>query len=188
MRSLGKIFEWTVLVLAVLVIVIAVMRFNLTALRKPGPLETRVSNLAKRFVIGRASRQGTPPRPLDTKASAEKGGTHYGFDCSVCHADDGRAQRSPGQWIYPRAADLTGKQVQSYSDEELFWIIQNGIRFTGMPAFGEVETPDHVWDLVNYVRTLPAQKSADSRRVKEEEAPIRNAGEYVFVTTKAKVP
>ena len=57
--------------------------------------------------------------------------------------------------MYPRPADLTSKQVQSYSDQELFWIIQNGIRFTGMPAFGKVESPDHIWDMVNYVRTLP---------------------------------
>ncbi len=145
----------TILVLAVVLIVIALMRFNLTALQDPGPLETSVSNRAKRFFIRRASRQGIPPRPLDTKTSVENGGTHYGLDCSVCHADDGRAQRAPGQWMYPRAADLTSKQVQSYSDQELFWIIQNGIRFTGMPAFGKVETPDHIWDLVNYVRTLP---------------------------------
>jgi mono/diheme cytochrome c family protein len=62
--------------------------------------------------------------------------------------------------MYPRAADLTSKQVQSYSDQELFWIINNGIRFTGMPGFGKLETLDHIWDLVNYVRTLPG----DSRK------------------------
>ena len=62
--------------------------------------------------------------------------------------------------MYPRAADLTSKQVQSYSDRELFWIINNGIRFTGMPGFGKLETPDHFWGLVNYVWTLPG----DSRK------------------------
>ena len=146
---------WTILVLVVVLIVISLMRFNLTALHPPGPTETRLANLSKRYLIYRASRHGIPPRPQDTKASIERGGSHYGLDCGVCHADDGRAQRSPGQWMYPRASDLTSKQVQSYSDQELFWIIQNGIRFTGMPAFGNVESPDHVWDLVNYVRTLP---------------------------------
>jgi mono/diheme cytochrome c family protein len=156
---------WTILVLAVVLIVITLMRFNLTALPEPGHFETRVANLAKRFVIRRASRQRVPARPVDTKASVDRGGTHYGLDCSICHADDGRAQRSPGQWMYPRASDLTSKQVQSYSDQELFWIIQNGIRFTGMPAFGDVETPDHIWDLVNYVRTLPSQlRSENSTR------------------------
>jgi hypothetical protein len=44
-----------------------------------------------------------------------------------------------------RATDLTSKQVQSYSDQELFWIINNGIKFTGMPGFGKVESPDHIW-------------------------------------------
>ena len=148
---------WAIVVLAVAPIGIALMRFNLTALHEPGPAETRLANMSKRYLIYRASRHGMPPRPQDTKASIERGGSHYGLDCGVCHADDGRAQRPPGNWMYPRASDLTSKQVQSYSDEELFWIIQNGIRFTGMPAFGDVETPDHVWDLVNYVRTLPGE-------------------------------
>jgi mono/diheme cytochrome c family protein len=156
---------WAISVLVVVLIVIALMRFNLTALREPVPTETRLANLSKRYFIYRASRHGIPPRPHDTKASIERGGSHYGLDCSVCHADDGRSQRPLGQWMYPRASDLTSKQVQSYSDQELFWIIQNGIRFTGMPAFGSVETPDHVWDLVNYVRTLPGDsQKGDSTR------------------------
>lgn len=150
---------WAIVVLAVVLIGMALMRFNLTALHEPGPTETRLANLSKRYFVYRASRHGIPPRPQDTKASIERGGSHYGLDCGICHADDGLAQRAPGQWMYPRASDLTSKQVQSYSDQELYWIIQNGIRFTGMPAFGEVETPDRVWDLVNYVRTLPGEST-----------------------------
>ena len=153
------------LVPVVVLIVIVLTRFNLTALPEPGPAETRLANLSKRYFIHRVSRHGIPSPPQDTKASIERGGSHYGLDCSVCHADDGRSQRPLGQWMYPRASDLTSKQVQSYSDQELFWIIQNGIRFTGMPAFGSVETPDHVWDLVNYVRTLPGDsQKGDSTR------------------------
>jgi mono/diheme cytochrome c family protein len=146
---------WTMLVLGVVLIVVGLTHFSLTALPEPGPLETRIANQAKQLVIRRASRQGIPPRPLDTNASVETGGTHYGLDCSICHGVDGRAQTPSGRWMYPRATDLTSEQVQSYSDQELFWIIKNGIRFTGMPAFGKMETPDHIWGLVNYVRTLP---------------------------------
>jgi len=57
--------------------------------------------------------------------------------------------------MYPRAADLTSRDTQSYTDQELFWIIKNGIRLSGMPAFGKVEPDEHIWDLVFYVRTLP---------------------------------
>jgi mono/diheme cytochrome c family protein len=142
----------------VLLIGIGLMQFKLTALQEPRALETRIANQAKRFIIRRASSHGMPPRPADTTASREAGATHYGLDCNICHGVDGHAQTAPGRWMYPRATDLTSKEVQSYSDQELFWIIENGIRFTGMPAFGEVETADNIWGLVNYVRTLPSTK------------------------------
>jgi mono/diheme cytochrome c family protein len=137
-----------------------VRHFSLTALQEPGPLETRMVNLAKHSVIRLASRHEIPPSPVDTRASLAAGGTHYSLDCGICHGIDGQSQTPSGRWMYPRAADLTSKQVQSYSDQELFWIINNGIRFTGMPGFGKMETPERIWGLVNYVRTL----SGDSRK------------------------
>jgi len=103
-----------------------------------------------------ASRHASPSPPANTTGSVEAGGRHYGLECTTCHGVDGRAQTPLGRWMYPRAADLTSKRVQSYSDQELFWIINNGIRFTGMPGYGKVETPDHIWDLVNYLRILSA--------------------------------
>ena len=142
------------LAVVLIVIAIALMRFNVTALREPGRVETAVANWNLRFLVRRASRQGIPQRPADTKASVASGSTLYSSECSLCHGSDGRTPTPTGRWMYPRAADLTSEQVQSYSDQELFWIIQNGIRFTGMPAFGKVETGDNIWNLVNYVRTL----------------------------------
>ena len=132
---------WTVLALAAVLIAVTLMQFNLSAQQEPGRVETAIGNRAKRFLIRRASRHGIPPRPVDKKNSIENGTTQYGLECTICHADDGRGQREPGQWQYPCAADLASKRVQSYSDEELFWIIQNGIRYTGMPSFAKVETP-----------------------------------------------
>jgi mono/diheme cytochrome c family protein len=150
---------WTIVVSGVVLIGIGLMHFSLTALQEPGPLETRIANLAKHSVIRLASRHGIPPPPpVDTRAGVDAGGTHFGLDCGICHGVDGRAKTPAGQWMYPRAADLTSKRVQSYSDQELFWIIKNGIRFTGMPAFGKVETADNIWGLVKYVRTLPSTK------------------------------
>jgi hypothetical protein len=149
---------WTMLASGVVLIGVGIMEFRLTALQEPGPLETRVANLAKHFVIRLANREGVPPRPVDTKASIETGVTHYGLDCGICHGTDGRAQTPSGRWMYPRATDLTSNEVQSYSDRELFWIIKNGIRFTGMPAYGKMETADNIWGLVNYVRMLPSTK------------------------------
>ena len=58
-----------------------------------------------------------------------------------------------------RAADLTSAEVQGYSNRELFWSVKNGIRISGMPAFGSVETDLNIWSLVHYLRTLPEQSN-----------------------------
>jgi len=62
--------------------------------------------------------------------------------------------------MFPRAANLTSSQVQRFSDQELFWIVKNGIRLSGMPAFAKVETDEHIVSLVEYLRTLPHGDSA----------------------------
>jgi len=145
---------WTIVPFGAGLIGIGLMHLNLTALQEPAPLETAIANLAKHALVALASRRGIPPAPVDTATSIQAGLIHHSLDCGICHGVDGRAQTPSGKWMYPRAADLTSKRVQSYSDQELFWIINNGIRFTGMPGFGKVETPDHIWGLVKYMRML----------------------------------
>lgn len=167
----------TILVILGVLIVIGVMRFSFTALPQPGVLETRVANLAKGCFIKRASGHGIPQPPRDKETSIEIGSAEYGSNCSVCHATNGRSQGTPGQWMYPRASDLTSKRVQSYSDQELYWIVQNGIRYTGMPAFGRVETPDHIWGLVNYVRTLANDSGKDNSSASSTKQKIPRATE-----------
>ena len=60
--------------------------------------------------------------------------------------------------MYPRAADLTSAAVRSYSDEELFWILKNGIRLSGMPAFGKLESDEHLWNMVDHLHALQTTK------------------------------
>ena len=129
-------------------------QIKLDSLQEPGRFETAVATGAKRFLIGWSSREGIPPAPTNLPASVEEGDKRYATDCSMCHGADGHTPTDTGRWMYPRAADLTGPEVQGYSDRELFWIIKNGIRLSGMPAFGRVESDEHIWNLVHYVRTL----------------------------------
>jgi mono/diheme cytochrome c family protein len=57
--------------------------------------------------------------------------------------------------MLPQAVALDSPGVQGYSDRELFSVIREGIRFTGMPGFAGTETNDQIWDLVDYLRSLP---------------------------------
>jgi mono/diheme cytochrome c family protein len=140
---------------------LAVSRITLSALPEPGRTETRLATRAKHFLIARASRDIVPPVPGDLQAILVEGDKVFGTDCSPCHGYSGRKPTDAGRWMYPRAADLGSKEAQSYSDRELFWIVKNGIRLSGMPAFGRVESDHTIWDLVHFVRTLPSKPGPD---------------------------
>jgi mono/diheme cytochrome c family protein len=145
---------------------VALLRFPLGAVEEPGRFETWAAARAKHLLVERASRSGIPGSPTDRQSSLVEGDKVFGVDCAACHGMDGHRPTDAGRWMYPRAADLSSKDVQSYSDRELFWIIKNGIRLSGMPGFANVESDEHIWDLVVYLRTLPgaAKPKAESRR------------------------
>jgi mono/diheme cytochrome c family protein len=147
-----------IVVLSGVAVIFAFTQFDLSALQEPGKAETFLATQAKRILIYKSSRSGIPSPPNDLQASVEQGETLYGTDCAMCHGSDGHTLTDNGRWMYPRASDLTSASVQQYSDPELFWIIKNGIRFSGMPGFGKVESDEHIWHLVRYIRTLPGKK------------------------------
>ena len=136
--------------------------FRLDALQEPGRVETMLAARAKHIIVRWRSQTGIPPAPADLRASVEEGDNLFGTECAACHGLDGDKLTDAGRWMYPRAAHLTSVETQSYSDRELFWVVKNGIRFSGMPAFGEVESDEHIWNLVRYVRTLPQHSDGKS--------------------------
>lgn len=145
----------------VLITVVAASRFTLSALPEPGRAETLLAIKGKHYLVWRGSRNGIPPPPLDRAAATKEGERLFGTECAACHGLSGHDSTDAGRWMYPRAADLTSHESQSYSDREIFWVVKNGIRWTGMPAFGNVEPDEHIWDLVFYVRTLPKAFAAE---------------------------
>ena len=142
------------LALAAAVVIVGVNQIRLDALQEPGQVETLLATVVKQLLVRRSSREGIPPAPTNLQESIAEGDKLYGIDCSMCHGPDGHTLSDSGRWMYPRAADLTSPEVQQYSDRELFWIVKNGIRLSGMPAFRRVESDEHIWNLSNYVRTL----------------------------------
>ena len=153
------VFAAVALVLLVIVFVLA-SQISLSALPDPGSRESSLATSAKRWLIGRAARSSVTAVPAADASSADNGSMTYGMDCDTCHGKDGRHPTENGQWMYPRVPNLGGPGVQSWSDAELFWIIKNGVRFTGMPGFGKSQSDKEIWDLVHYVRSLGAPAPA----------------------------
>ncbi|MGD9713838.1 MAG: cytochrome c [Thermomicrobiales bacterium] len=66
---------------------------------------------------------------------------HFADHCAICHANAGSGNTLIGRNLYPKAPDLRKSDMQSLTDGEIFYIIHNGIRFTGMPAWGGEDDP-----------------------------------------------
>jgi mono/diheme cytochrome c family protein len=146
-----------VVILAVLIVaggLLLALRFNLSAAPDPGPLETRVFTAGKRWLVWRSVRGSPVSEPAANSSSLDSGGMTFNGDCAFCHGQDGKTPTDVGEAMYPRVPSLASPQVQQYSDAELFWIIHNGTRYTGMAAFGKSLSDDQIWDLVRYIRSL----------------------------------
>jgi len=143
-------------VLAFLLAGIAFFSINLSAVEDPSALETWVANHAKRQLIRRSARHVMQDLQRNPDSVA-MGGMQFRADCAVCHGSDGRTPTEIGKSMSPRAPDLGSAEVQAWSDAELFWIIKNGIKMTGMPGFGPMHPDERLWDLVHYVRQIGTQ-------------------------------
>jgi mono/diheme cytochrome c family protein len=146
-----------ILVLALLAIGgwILLQRMDISALDQPNHVESYLATHVKHYLVSREAQQQLPAKPATTTDSIEEGHTSYGASCAGCHGYDGRTPTKLGTAFYPPAPSLASPDPQSYSDAELFVIIRGGIRLSGMPAFGKSQTSEHIWELVQYIRTLP---------------------------------
>ena len=93
---------------------------------------------------------------------------HFADHCATCHGNDGSGDTAIGRGLYPRAPDMRTSRTQDLSDGELFSIIENGVRLTGMPAWGNgtPESEQASWVLVHFLRRIPKLTPADLDRMK----------------------
>jgi mono/diheme cytochrome c family protein len=128
---------------------------GMSARTAPGPIETFVGQTVQRLAIPKSARAMQNPMSA-TPDLIVAGRRHFADHCASCHANDGSGNTEMGQKLYPRAPDMRLPRTQELSDGELYYIIENGIRFTGMPAWGQGGPNDHeTWHLVLFIRHLP---------------------------------
>ena len=122
----------------------------------PGPIETTLARTMRRLAVPRANRNLMNPVTATPEIIAA-GRAHYADHCAACHANDGSGETALGLGLYPKAPDMRREPTQSLTDGELFYIIENGVRLTGMPAWstGTPEGEQETWHLVHFIRHLP---------------------------------
>ena len=133
----------------------SMVRSGLSTHEEPTRIEAVAARMMRHWAVPADLRDAKNPVPL-TPAVLEEGRAHFADHCAGCHGNDGKGE-AMGKQMYPRAPDMTLAATQSLADGELFAIIENGVRLTGMPGFGNgtAESANGSWQLVHFIRHLP---------------------------------
>ncbi len=143
-------------VVAGLIVVSYVVSVGLSARAQPGRAEEFVARTVRGMAVARQARGRMNPIAESKEALADGRG-HFADHCASCHANDGSGNTEMGRNLFPKAPDMRQARTQNLSDGELFWIIENGVRFTGMPGWGNGTAAGErsSWHLVHFIRRLP---------------------------------
>ena len=162
MRRGSTLLLIVVALIGVIVAMAASLLHNgLSARARPSAMEEMLARNAWHLSIPSDARTMRNPLPA-SEENLKDARLHFADHCAICHANDGSGDALFGRALYPKPPDLRQAETQNRSDGELFWIIENGVRFTGMPAFGGQGMSDDSWKLVHFIRHLP-QLTAEER-------------------------
>lgn len=139
-----------------------VVNSGVSAREQPGRVEELVARGVRNMAIARRAKMLTNPVAASAEVIAE-GRAHFADHCASCHANDGSGNTEIGRGMWPKVPDMRLARTQGLSDGELFWIIENGVRFTGMPGWstGTKDGETASWHLVHFVRRLPQLTSEE---------------------------
>jgi mono/diheme cytochrome c family protein len=144
------------------------VQHGVSARDEPTAIEAWIARRTRRLATPRNQREAKNPVPL-TPEVLDRARAHFADHCASCHGNDGHGKTSIGQNLYPKAPDMWHAETQSLSDGELFSIIKNGVRLTGMPAWG-ADTPEddmETWQLVHFIHQLPRLTEAKRQEMKD---------------------
>lgn len=137
MRAVLRAFVLLVVVLAIAggLATYSVLGRGLSTRVAPSPVETYIARAMRGLATPSAARNR--PNPIEaTPEVMEEALAHFADHCASCHANDGSGATELGRNLYPPAPDMRADATQSLTDGELFSLIENGVRLTGMPAWG----------------------------------------------------
>jgi mono/diheme cytochrome c family protein len=147
------------LMLAAITAVLSALLTGCTADKPASQEESNLANAAKDVAIPLEAGKKRNPLP-ETDEVVSQGQEVFLGSCVQCHAPDGRGDTSLGRSMAPPAMDLTSAHVQHWTDAELFWIIQNGVRLTGMPSWQSSISENDTWKLAYFIHHLPRLDAA----------------------------
>ena len=136
-----------------------------SAREEPSAPEAFAARLMRSLSMPADAKKLESPKRIDDAAVAGAR-MHWADHCALCHGNDGSGDTPIGRGLFPKPPNMRSPLTQSKSDGELFYIIENGIRLTGMPAWSvNGSHAEESWALVAFIRTLPKLTADDLKQM-----------------------
>lgn len=145
--------------------------YNIAANDKHWDITTSMIEVMRDKSIETRSKELQAPN-LDNKDRIARAAPNYAAMCATCHLSPGVDKSELYEGLYPQPVVFTKVTVPTRQPEETFWIIKNGLKMTGMPAWGLYNSDDQIWDLVAFVNTVNEMSA-------EEYQKLVDAGEHM---------
>ncbi|HTI84556.1 MAG TPA: cytochrome c [Acetobacteraceae bacterium] len=148
--------------------------YNVAATQPHWPITFWAMETVRQQSVKRHASGMTPPPDLASDSRVLAGTEHYAAHCALCHGAPGVPRTDLAQRLYPLPADLT-HVTNRYTPGELFWVLKNGIKMSGMPSWMD-HSDDELWATVAFLERLPNMKEADYATLMM--ARITNGGDH----------
>jgi len=135
---------------------------------RPGRIEADAARVVRSLAVpAEVSARRNPVAA--TPDVLQEGMEHFADHCASCHANDGSGDTALNRGLYPKAPDMRLRPTQQMPDGELFYVIEHGIRFTGMPGWstGTPAGEQSTWHLVHFIRHLPQLSASELERMQQ---------------------
>lgn len=142
---------------------------NVAATDPHHPFVRALLQTATKYSVQHHANQNVKPPDLNDPSLIEEGYQHYRETCVTCHGAPGIQPSEIGKGLRPPPPELA-KEMYPWSDTELFWIIENGIKMTGMPALGPAHSEGELWALVAFVKRLPQMTAEEYQSFRKHDS------------------
>lgn len=166
---------WKKVVAAVLLLILGgglfawrVIQKGFSARETPSKMEVLVATKARALAVP-ASYRSLNNRVSNSPENIRAGMEHFADHCFLCHANNGSSDTTFGRNMYPKPPDMRAAETQNKTDGELFYTIYNGVRLSGMPAFGEKDQSDaeSTWHFVQFISHLPVLTGEEEKQMEK---------------------
>jgi mono/diheme cytochrome c family protein len=160
------------ILLTIIVIIVAGLiyilsgAYNVSQLSPHGPIAKWIIEKTMTNSIEKRIKKIEAPDLTDS-AKIITGFRHYDEMCAICHLSPGMKESDIAKGLYPDPPEFT-RNENIPEAEEGFWIVQNGIKMTGMPAFSPTHNDDEIWAMISFlINKMPGLTESDYNSMKK---------------------